>query len=129
VKDAFPLPSISQCLDQLEVSSFYSTLDMASGYWHLLVKEEDRPKTAFITRYGLFEHVRMPFGLCNAPATFQRVIPYTLRGLTFKNVLAYLDDVIVLGSTFENHLDNIEVVWQQFRGANLKLKPKSIACS
>jgi hypothetical protein len=74
VKDAFP--SISQCSDQSEDSGFFSTLDMASGYWQLLVEEEDGQKTPFITRYGLFEHVRMPFGLCNAPATFRDKIRY-----------------------------------------------------
>ena len=60
--------------------------------------EADRHKTAFITKYGLFEHIRMPFGLSNAPATFQHVIQLVLRGLTWKQILAYLDDVIVLGT-------------------------------
>jgi hypothetical protein len=97
---------------------------MASGYWQLLVDEKDRHKTAFITRYGLFEHIRMPFGLCNAPATFQRVIQFILRGLTWKNVLAYLDDVIILGEDFEGHLESVRIVLDRFREHNLKLKAK-----
>ena len=72
VKDAFPLPNISECLDVLENAKFFSTLDMISGYYQVDIEEEDRPKTAFITKYGLFEHRRMQFGLCNAPANFQR---------------------------------------------------------
>ena len=70
-KDAFPLPCIETCLDTLSGTEFMSTLDMASGYWQVEIAEEDRPKTAFITKYGLYEHTRMAFGLCNAPATFQ----------------------------------------------------------
>jgi hypothetical protein len=124
IKDAFPLPSISQCLDQLNGTVYFSTLDMASGYWQLLVEEKDRHKTAFITKYGLFEFLRMGFGLCNAPATFQRVIQLVLRGLTWKQVLAYLDDVIVLGSDFQNHLGNLKLTLDRFRKYNLKLKPK-----
>ena len=82
VNDLFPLPSISQCLDQLSGNTYFSTLDMASGYWQIEVDPKDRHKTAFITKFGLFEHQRMAFGLCNAPAIFQRVIQFVLRGLT-----------------------------------------------
>ena len=95
VKDVFPLPLIDECLDTLSGTQFFSTLDMASGYWQISIDPDDRHKTAFITRDGLFHHVRMGFGLTNAPATFQRVINFVLRGLTWKYVLAYLDDVIV----------------------------------
>ena len=67
-KDLFPLPSISQCMDQLSGNQYFSTLDMASGYWQIEIDEKDRHKTAFITKFGLFGHKRMAFGLCNAPA-------------------------------------------------------------
>ena len=73
-KDAFPIPLIEECLDHLEGNLYFSTLDMASGYWQINTEPEDRHKTAFITRYGLFEHVRMAQGLCNAPATYQRAM-------------------------------------------------------
>ena len=122
-KDAFPLPLISDCLDALAENKFMSTLDMASGYWQIQVHPEDRDKTAFITKYGLFEFVRMPFGLTNAPSTFQRAINLVLRGLTWKAVLAFLDDVLVLGSNFEEHLQNLSEVFLRFRQHNLKLKP------
>ena len=69
-------------MDQLSRNQYFSTLDMASGYWQIEIDEKDRYKTAFITKFGLFEHKQMAFGLCNAPATFQRVIQFVLRGLT-----------------------------------------------
>ena len=124
VKDVFPLPLIEECIDTLSGTNFLSTLDMASGYWQIKLDEADRSKTAFITKYGLFEHTRMAFGLCNAPATFQRVIQLVLRGLTWKEVLAYLDDIMIVGSTFIRHLQNLCEVFRRFREHNLKLKPK-----
>ena len=97
---------------------------MAAGYWQIEVDERDRHKTTFLTKYGFFEHVRMTQGLCNAPATFQRVMHLVLRGLAWDKVLVYLDDVIVLGRSFEESLENLEVVLQRFKVHNLKLKPK-----
>jgi len=85
---------------------------------------QDQHKTAFITKYGLFEHVRMGFGLCNAPATFQRSINLVLTGLLWDSVLAYLDDVIVLGSDFDVNLRNLQEVLLRMRQYNLKLKPR-----
>ena len=123
-KDAFPLPRIEECLDTLNGSMYYNTLDMASGYWQINIAPQDRHKTAFVTRHGLFEHVRMGFGLCNAPATFQRAINLVLHGLLWKSVLAYLDDLIVLGKTFEESLHNLEEVFCRLRKYNLKLKPR-----
>ena len=70
-KDEYPLPRIDTCLDCLGSAKFFSTVDMQSGYWQLQVVEEDRPKTAFITKYGLFEYRKLPFGLCGAPSTFE----------------------------------------------------------
>ena len=96
IKDRFPLPLIEECVDALEGCMYFSTLDMASGYYQLEVSEEDRPKTAFVTKYGLFQFQRMPFGLCNAPATFSRAMSLVLRGLSWSTVIAFLDDVIVL---------------------------------
>ena len=97
---------------------------MASGYWQILLKPEDCAKTAFVTKYGLFEHVRMGFGLCNAPSTFSRIMHMVLQDLAYKNVLAYLDDVVVLGDSFDSHLENLKEVLLRFRQNNLKLKPK-----
>ena len=114
-KDAFPIPLIEECLYHLEGNRYFSTLDMASGYWQINIEPEDRHKTAFITRYGLFEHVRMTQGLCNAPATYQRAMNRILKGMVWKNVLAYLDDVIVLGKTFQDHIDNLRETLDRFR--------------
>ena len=124
VKDAFPLPNIESCLDTLGENLYMSTLDMAASYWQLEIDEQDRHKTAFITQYGQFEHAKLALGLCNSPATFSRVIQLVLKGLTWKECLAYLDDVIVLGKNFADHLNNFTRVLDRFKKYNLKLKPK-----
>ena len=124
VKDAFPLPLIEECLDMLFGNLFMSSLDLASGYWQISVHPKDRHKTAFITKYGLWQMVRMAFGLCNAPSTFQRVMNLVLRGLTWNKVLVYLDDVMVLGQSFDSHLENLREVFSRFQENNLKLKPR-----
>lgn len=122
-KDAFPLPRMETCIDTLRGCVYMSCVDMASGYWQLLVHPKDRHKTAFITKYGLFEHVRLPFGLCNSPASFNRVMQCILQGLTWSECLAYLDDVIILGKNFDDHLQNLSAVLDRFKTYNLKLKP------
>ena len=83
IKDSYGIPAISQCIDQLDGCNTYSCLDLASGYHQIMIDEKDRHKTAFITKYDLFEHKRMAFGLCNAPSTFMRVMELVLRGLTW----------------------------------------------
>ena len=124
VKDLYPLPLIDDCLDTVAGSVWFSKLDANMAYWQVKVREEDRKKTAFITKYGLFEHVRMGFGLCGAPATFARVMNLILRGLTWKTVLAFLDDIIVLGSSFQDHITNLRDALDRFRKYGMKLKPK-----
>jgi len=124
VKDCYPLPIIEDCLDLLYGTQYFSTLDLASGYYQIEIDENDRHKTAFLTKFGLFEHKRMGFGLCNAPATFQRAMQLVLRGLTWQDVLVYLDDVVVLGKDFENAISNIRKTLDRFRQHNMKLKPK-----
>ena len=123
-KDVYPLPLVEDCLDTLTGSQWFSKLDANCAYWQIGIREEDRKKTAFITKYGLFEHVKMPFGLCNAPATFSRAINLVLRGLNWKTVLAFLDDILVLGKDFQHHLSNLRETLSRFREYGLKLKPK-----
>ena len=94
-RDAYPLRLIEECIDSLADMQWYSALDMNSGYWQIPVAEEDKEKTAFITKYGLFHFLRMPFGLSNAPATFQRTMNLVLSGLIWVNVIVYLDDMNV----------------------------------
>ena len=123
-KDAYPLPRVDDTLDTLSGSKWFSTLDLISGYWQVKVEEKDREKTAFCTPDGLFEFKVMPFGLCNAPATFQRLMDMVLAGLQWTNCLVYLDDVIVVGRTFREHLLNLQSVFGRLRAAGLKLQPK-----
>ena len=123
-KDAYPLPRVDDTLDTLSGSKWFSTLDLLSGYWQVEVDEKDREKTAFCTPDGLFEFKVMPFGLCNAPATFQRLMDMVLAGLQWTNCLVYIDDIVVIGKTFPEHLQNLTRVLQRLGEAGLKLKPK-----
>ena len=102
-KDAYPIPRIDDTLDTLSGSQWFSTVDLLSGYWQVEVAEEDKPKTAFTTHEGLYEFNVMPFGLCNAPATFQRLMDLVLAGVQWSQCLVYLDDVIIIGRDFEEH--------------------------
>ena len=123
VKDAYPLPRIDSCLDQLSSAKIFSTLDLQSGYWQQELEESSKPKTAFISKYGLYEYNMLPFGLCGAPSTFQRCMEMILRGLQWDSLLIYLDDIIVLGSNFEEHLCRLKEVLSRISSAGLKLKP------
>ena len=122
-KDAYPLPQISMCLDSLSGAHYFTTLDLQSGYWQIGMEQSSIPKTAFITKYGLFEYTRMPFGLCVAPSTFERCMELVLRGLQWETLLIYLDDVIIHGETMTENLDRLEEVLLRLEGANLRLKP------
>ncbi|XP_041376682.1 uncharacterized protein LOC121389136 [Gigantopelta aegis] len=124
VKDVYPLPLIDECLDTLSGNIWFSKLDANSAYYQIGVKAEDRKKTAFVTKYGLFEFVRMGFGLCNAPATFARAMNLVLRGLTWNVALAFLDDILVMGKDQGDHLTNLRSVFNRFREYGLKFKPK-----
>lgn len=124
VKDSYPLPRIDDTLDALVGARWFSTLDLKSGYHQVEMAEEDKPKTAFSFGQGLWQFNVMPFGLCNAPGCFERLMERVLDGLQWKTALIYLDDVIVYGSTFEEELGRLEEVLQRLRKANLKLSPK-----
>eukprot|EP00731_Ephydatia_muelleri_P003232 Em0001g3232a len=122
-KDAYPLPRIDETLEALTGSQFFTTLDLASGYWQVEMEEADRKKTAFSTREGHFEFNVMPFGLTNAPATFQRLMECVLAGLTYEQCLIYLDDIVVFSVTFDQHLERLKTVFHHLAEAGLKLKP------
>lgn len=123
-KDCYPIPRIDDTLDTLSGSRWFSTLDLKSGYWQVELDAKDKEKTAFTIGAGLWQFTVMPFGLCNAPATFERLMETILRGLSWKTCLVYLDDVIVFGRTFDEHLRNLRGVFERLRTANLKLSPK-----
>ena len=117
-KDRFPLPRISDILSKLGSSKVFSTMDLSKGYYQVMIKPEDREKTAMITQDGLYEFVRMPFGLTGAPSTFQRLMNFIFSGVPF--VMVYLDDIIIFSSTVEEHCDHVEEVLCMLRRAKLK---------
>ena len=102
-KDAFPITRIDDTLDILAASRWFSTLDLKNGYWQMEVHKDDREKFAFCTHKGLYQFNVMPFALCNAPATFQRLMDMVLNGLLWHSCL-YIDDIIIFRRTFEQHL-------------------------
>ena len=121
-KDAHPLPRIDDLLDALHGAKWFSTLDLKSGYWQVPITEQDKAKTAFQTSSGqLFEFNQVPFGLCNAPATFSRLRDRVLAGHHWETCLFYVDDIIVFSSTWEEHLTQLRQVFERLRHANLKL--------
>ena len=122
-KDAYPLPRIDDSLDALTGSIFFSTLDLVSGYWQVPLDEDAQQRSAFVTRGGLWRWKVLPFGLTSAPATFERLMERVLKGLQWRTLLLYLDDIIVFSKDFDSHLTRLEEVFQRFRAARLKLKP------
>jgi len=122
--DVFPLPRIDDTLDLLAQNHYFSTLDLASGYWQVRMDPASKEKTALIISSGLYEFNSMPFGLCNAPATFQRLMEVVLSGLARECCMVYLDDILVMGRTFTEHLMNLQEVFSRLRTAKLTLKPQ-----
>ena len=122
VKDAYPLPRIDDTLDMLAGKQWFSTLDLASGYWQVSLSPEARCKTAFATHSGLFQFKVMPFGLCNSPATFKQLMDRVLQGLHWFRCLVYLDDIISFGTTFEDALDNLTLIFERLCAYGLQLK-------
>ncbi len=124
VKDAYPLPRIQDLLHELANSRYFSSLDLLMGYHQIEVEPADRAKTAFITFLGLFVYRVMPFGLCNAPATFQRLIDELFRSRLLLDMLAYLDDLIFHSREESEHLDSLRSGLKKLISANLKCKPR-----
>jgi len=122
-KDAYPLPRTDACLDAMSGSKLFSTFDLRSGFHQVSMDPNDADKTAFVTRRGMFRFRTMPFGLCNAVATFQRLMDLVLAGLNLDIRLVYFDDIIVFSATPEQHLERLKCVFRRLQEANLKLKP------
>lgn len=122
VDDKYPLPNITDLLDKLGKCQYFTTLDLASGFHQIEMEERDIPKTAFSTEQGHFEYTRMPFGLKNAPATFQRVMDNILRGIQNEKCLVYLDDIIIFSTSLQEHLERLRSVFQRLRESNFKIQ-------
>ena len=120
-KDAYPLPRIDDTLHLLAGSKYFTKLDLKAGYWQVEMAEADKEKTAFrVGNLGFFECNRMPFGLCNAPATFQRLMERCMGAMNLKECLIYLDDIIIFSTSFDQHLERLEGVFQQLKTLNLR---------
>ena len=106
-------------------SVWFSTIDLKSGFWQIAMSEKDQPKTSFsIQGSGLWQFRAMPYGLCCAPATFERLMERILSGLTWQICLVYLDDIVVYSKTFTEHIENLETVFARLWEANLMLNPE-----
>ena len=126
-KNAYPLPRIDETLDSLGGNEWFCSIDLQSGYWQIAMTEEDKEKTAFSSHLGLYQFELMPFGLCNAPATFEAMMETLLSDYLWTRCLVYLDDVIIFGKTFEECAINLELVLKRIQSNGLKLKPKKCA--
>ncbi|KAG7665840.1 uncharacterized protein J8A68_000666 [[Candida] subhashii] len=127
VKDKFPLPIIEGLLEYLHDCKCFSKLDLSQGYYQVAIAPEDREKTAFITHDGLYEWNVMPFGLCNAPATFQRIMNSVLQGFIGKFVVVYLDDILIYSRDFEEHKNHLTQVMDALRKHHFIVKKKKCA--
>jgi len=124
IKDAYPLPRVQDCLNTLNGGEYFCTLDLKSGYWQVGMTERAKERSAFVCRQGLFQWKCMPFGLCNAPPTFERLMETVLKGMQWKTCLVYLDDIVIFGKTFEQCAERLTEVLGCLKKAGLKLKPK-----
>ena len=121
--DRYPIPDTSTVLANLGNNKYFTTLDLASGFHQIRLAEKDIEKTAFSINNGKYEFLRLPFGLKNAPSIFQRVMDDVLREHIGKICHVYIDDIIVFGKTFDEHLKNLEIVLNTLREANFKIQP------
>ena len=124
-RDAYPLPQVEATLSKLREARFISTLDLTNGYWQVPLAPENRPITAFtVPGRGFYQFKVMPIGLHSAPATFQRLLDSVIGPDLEPRAFAYLDDIIVLGRTFEEHLQNLREVLHRLQAANLRINPE-----
>ena len=122
LRDSYPIPRMDECIDSLGDAQIFSTLDFNSGYWQVTIDESDKEKTAFVTHQGLFQFTRMPFGLRNAPATFQRAIDIILSSVKWQYCIVYIDDVIIFSKSIGDHFDHLNEVLTLLGDAGLSIR-------
>ena len=123
-QDAYPLPMIDDILDQLGKTKFFSAFDLSAGFQQIPMKEEDKKYTAFSTFQGHFEYNRMPFGIKNAPAAFQRMMDNAFWGLIGTKCFAYMNDIVIFGNTRQQHNENLKAELERIKQLGLRLEPK-----
>ena len=123
VKEPYPIPRVDEAFDALTKAKLMTTFDLTWGYWQTPLAEEDKQKTAFTTRSGRWEYNVLPMGITNAVPAFQRNMEMMLSGLLWKKCIIYIDDIIIFGKTFEEHLQNIIEVLERMRRFNVFAKP------
>jgi hypothetical protein len=122
IRDAYPLPRADEQLEALGNARYFSSLDLASGFWQIEMDQNDKEKTAFCVPNGLYQFKVMPMGLTNAPLTFQRMMDQILKHLNWKKCLCFFDDILIFSSTFDEHLIALDEVLSTLARANLKVK-------
>jgi hypothetical protein len=118
--DKYPLPRIEELLHLAKQTLYMTTIDLKSGYWQISVRESDRDKTCFTSPFGTFRFKRMPFGLKNSGATFQRLIDRFRNGLNDIAILAYLDDLIIVSPSFQKHISDLKQVFERLKHFGLR---------
>ncbi|OOY33726.1 hypothetical protein BOV88_13735 [Solemya velum gill symbiont] len=127
-RDQYALPRIEDILDRINGAKYFSVLDMKSGYHQVEIEESHKERTAFtLGSLGFYEFNRLPFGLSNSPATYQRLMEACLGDLNMKICFVYLDDLIIFSNTYEEHLERLDTIFSRLRQCNLKLATKKCA--
>ena len=121
--DAHPSPNIAEILDRLGGAKYFSTFDLASGFHHIEMDPKDKRQTTFSTGNRHYHYIRMPFGLKNAPATFQRLMNLVLMGLQDSELLIYVDHVIIFAPSLEEHAEKVKRLFERLQAAKLSLQP------
>lgn len=127
VKNKYPLPLMDELFDRTQGARVFSTIDLRNGFHQIAIQPGDREKTAFRTRFGLFEYTVLPMGLCNAPGTFMQLMNQTFADMLDKCVLCFLDDILIFSRTEEEHLGHIREVLTRLRDQELYVKPSKCA--